>query len=124
MDPASAVEREVAPAAADAIDGDLARARRLPVAGNLTEDDAAVELPRLRQQRAAAVADLAALPSVVLDVGPLLDLVQSRDAWDDLPDDERRELLPLAIDEVRVAPAAGRGVRFKPDERVAIDWVM
>ncbi|QCU77254.1 recombinase family protein [Citricoccus sp. SGAir0253] len=122
VDPASDVERRAAQAALDAVDADLARARRLAVAGILTEDEAAVELRRLRSHRAKAAEELAALPTGTLDVAPLLDLAQSREAWDALPLDERRELLPLAIDEVRVGPAKGRGYRFTPEERVTFVW--
>lgn len=122
VDPASDSERRAAQAALDAVDADLSRARRLAVSGVLTEDEAAVEIQRLRGHRAKAAEDLALLPTGTLDVGPLLDLARSREAWDDLPVDERRELLPLAIDEVRVGPAKGRGYRFKPEERVTVVW--
>jgi DNA invertase Pin-like site-specific DNA recombinase len=122
VDPASVADRATAQAAIDAVDADLARARRLAVSGVLTEEEAAEELGRLRKLRARAAEALAALPSPVLDVSPLLDLANSQDAWNALPDDERRALLPLAIREVRVNRAPGRGYRFDPASRVVIDW--
>lgn len=123
VDPASVEERTAAQTALDAVDADLARARRLAVSGVLTEDEAAEEMTRLRKLRAVAAEALAALPAAGVDVGPLLDLAQSREAWEALPDDERRAVLALAIREVRITRASGRGVRFKPEERVAIDWL-
>lgn len=123
VDPASAEERTAAQAALDAVDADLARARRLAISGVLTEDEAAAEMGRLRKLRAQAAQGLAALPTAAIDVSPLLDLAQSSEAWDALPGAERRALLSLAIREVRVTRATGRGVRFDPAARVAIDWI-
>lgn len=121
-DPGSAAERAEAEAAVEAVDADLARARRLAVSGVLTEDEAAEEIGRLRRLRAAAVERLAALPSPDIDISPLLDLAQSRAAWDDLPLAERRALLGLAIREVRLSRAGRRGVRFDAEKRVRVVW--
>lgn len=123
VDPASVEERTAAQAALGAVDADLARARRLAVSGVLTEEEAAVEMARLRGLRARAAEALEALPSASVDVSPLLDLAQSREAWEALPAAERRALLPLVIREVRISRATGRGVRFKGEERVEIVWL-
>ncbi|QDB79532.1 recombinase family protein [Georgenia wutianyii] len=122
VEPGALADRQEAEDAVAALDADLARARRLAVSGVLTEEEAAEEMSRLRRLRVEAVDRLAALPTPAIDVSPLLDLVQSREAWEGLPVDERRSLLPLAIHEIRVLRASGRGVRFRPDERVEIIW--
>lgn len=122
-DPASAEERAAAQQTLDAVDADLARARRLAVSGVLTEEEAAAEMGRLRSLRAQAVDALGSLPAPVLDVSPLLDLVQSSEAWTALPADEQRALLAMAIGEVRIRRAPGRGVRFDPLARVSIAWL-
>ena len=123
INPASVEDRTAAQAAMDAVDADLARARRLAVSGVLTEDEAAEEMGRLRTMRAQAVEVMAALPAAVLDVSPLLDLVVSREAWEVLPETERRDILALAIAEISVTRASGRGVRFDPASRVTIEWL-
>lgn len=123
VDPATVEERTAAQTALDAVDADLARARRLSVSGVLTEEEAASEMTRLRKHRQSAADALAALPSASIDVSPLLDLAQSRDAWEALPVAERRELLALAIREVRISRASGRGVRFDPATRLSIEWL-
>ncbi len=121
VDPASTEERTAAQVAVDAVDADLAR--RLAVSGVLTEDEAAVEMIRLRALRVGAARALASLPPAAVDVSPLLDLAQSREAWEELPAAEQSALLALAIREVRVTRASGRGVRFNPEARVFIVWL-
>lgn len=122
VEPATVADRAEAEAAVEAVDADLARARRLAVSGVLTEEEAAQEIGRLRGLRARAVEALAALPSPNIDVSPLLDLAASREAWDALPLAEARSHLGLAVRAVRVKRARTRGVRFDPEERVEILW--
>lgn len=100
----------------------LSRLQRLAVSGVLDEVEAARQAPALRRRVREAEARLAALPSPVGDLSVLLDLVLTEEAWDVLPVAERRALLALAVDEVRVSRARGRGYRFDPAERVVIVW--
>ncbi|WP_159619869.1 recombinase family protein [Arthrobacter zhaoguopingii] len=123
VDPTSAAERAEAQSAVDAVEADLARARRLAVSGVLTEEEAAAEISRLRTLLKRAGEALGALPRPEVDVSPLLDLVESAEAWEALPGQDRRDLLTLAIREVRVSRASGRGVRFDPSSRVSIAWI-
>ncbi|WP_433530750.1 recombinase family protein [Micromonospora sp. CA-263727] len=112
-------------AAQDALDearADLARVRRLAAAGTFTDEDVAEVMPELRAKVKAAEDALAAVPVPQADISPLLDLAQSIPAWFDLPTNERRPLLGLAISEVRPTKADRRGVRFKPSERLLIVW--
>lgn len=72
-----------------------------------------------RDLAARAVADLRAAP---VDISPLLDSLQSRDAWEVLDVDERREMLSLGIARVEIAKAPARGARFYPGDRVTMEW--
>ncbi|WP_346537387.1 recombinase family protein [Micromonospora sp. DPT] len=112
-------------AAQDALDlarAELARVRRLAIAGTITEQEAAEEMPRLREQVAAAEQTLARVPIPDADISPLLDLAQSVPAFFELRERERRGLLGLAVAQVTASRAATRGVRFKPAERLLITW--
>lgn len=114
---AQAVREEI-----EALDADLARARRLAVSGVLTEDEAADEISRLRSLLDTARARLAGTAAPTADISPLLDTVLSREAWGALEVAERRALIGLAVREVRVTSAGGRGRRFRPAERVRVTW--
>ncbi|MDG4803897.1 recombinase family protein [Micromonospora sp. WMMD980] len=120
--PEDLAARDSAQDALDAARADLARMRRLIAAGTFTEEDAAEVMPELRAKVKAAEDALARIPIPEADISPLLDLAQSVPAWFDLPEAERRGLLGLAIAEVRATRAAGRGTRFRPDERLLIVW--
>lgn len=121
-DPDTVADRVEAEANVEAVDADLARARRLAVSGVLTEAEAAEEIGRLRELRERAVQRLAALPSPAIDVSPLLDLAASREAWAALPVAEGRAYLGLAVREVHVSRAGRRGIRFDPAARVDVLW--
>lgn len=121
-DPASRVARAEAENAVAVAREDLSRLQRLAVSGVLDEVEAARQAPALRRRRAVAEARLAAVPSPRADISPLLDLVVTEAAWSVLPVAERRALLALAVVDVRVTRARGRGYRFDPRERVAIVW--
>jgi len=76
---------------------------------------------RLRVRTEGLRADLAKLPMPAVDVGPLLDGVLLKDAWESAKDDDRRERLSLAIERVEVTKGK-RGQRFVPEQRVRIKW--
>ncbi|MGW4502411.1 recombinase family protein [Micromonospora sp. NPDC004336] len=120
--PEELAARDAAQDALDAARADLARVRRLVVAGAFTDEDAAEVMPELRAKVQAAEEALAVIPIPEADISPLLGLTQSVPAWFDLPEAERRDLLGLAVAEVRVSRASGRGIRFRPDERLLIVW--
>lgn len=122
-DPEAEVARIRLSEALTVAEADVARVTKLLVSGVLEEEEAAEHLPGLRARRDALRADIAALPDPEGDISPLLDLTQSREAWDALPVDERRSLLALAIDRVTVSRAPGRGAAFYPGERVLVHWV-
>ncbi|WP_329105465.1 recombinase family protein [Micromonospora sp. NBC_01699] len=115
-------ERQAAQDSLDVARADLARVRRLVVAGTFDEQDAAETMPRLREAVQAAEGRLGALPLPEADISPLLDMAQSVPAWEALPLPERRSLLGLAIREVRATRADGRGLRFHPQDRLTIVW--
>lgn len=123
VDPEAVTERNRLAEVVAKFDADLARVLDLMASGLMTKDEAAQRLPGLRSRVAEARAALASLPDPQGDMTPLLDMTQSREAWDALPLDERRSLLALAIERVTVSRASGRGVRFYPGERVLIHWV-
>ncbi|MFC6712437.1 recombinase family protein [Branchiibius cervicis] len=82
---------------------------------------------RHRIERAEAARDLAAralseLPTPDADLAPLLDLAQSRDAWDALDLAERRRLLALGLSRVELLRAPVRGSRFRGGDRVRLVW--
>lgn len=120
--PESVAEREEARKAHDAAVADLERIRGLIADGTFDAADAAAVMPRLRERVASALARLEQAPRMVADVTPLLDVAQSRPAWDGLPVEERRALIGLAVETVEVAPARGRGFRFSPRERLTVTW--
>jgi DNA invertase Pin-like site-specific DNA recombinase len=120
--PEAVAQQEEARAALAAAEADLARVRDLVAAGTFDLEDAAAVMPRLRERVNAARANLSAVPAVVADVTPLLDLAQSRPAWDSLPLEERRALVGLAVEEVHVSPAKGRGYRFSARDRLNVKW--
>jgi DNA invertase Pin-like site-specific DNA recombinase len=123
VDPAAATERNRLAEVLARFEADLARVVDLAAAGVLTTEEAAQRLPALRARVAEARAALATLPGPEGDMTPLLDMTQSREAWEALPVDERRALLGLAIERVTVSKAPSRGARFYPGERVLIHWV-
>ncbi len=122
VNPETVSARAAALADLEAARADIARVRRLVAAGTFDEEDAADVMPRMRAAVKAAEERLAAIPEPTADVSPLLDMVQSVEAWDMLELGEQRELLALAIKEVRVSPAKGRGYRFDPASRLTIVW--
>lgn len=123
VDPEAVTERNRLAEVLARFEADLQRVIDLAAAGILTAEEAAHRLPPLRVRVADARAALAMLPDPEGDMTPLLDMTQSREAWDPLPVEERRSLLALAIDRVTITRAPGRGVRFYPGERVLIHWV-
>jgi site-specific DNA recombinase len=59
------------------------------------------------------------------DISPLLDPVLVRQAWQEASVKERRGLLRLALDCVRVKPSpGGRGYRFDPETRLRFVWAV
>lgn len=123
VDPEAVSERNRLAEVLARFEADLARVVDLAAAGVLTMEEAAQRLPGLRARVADARGALASLPDPQGDMTPLLDMTQSREAWDVLPVEERRSLLALAIDRVTVTRAPSRGARFYPGERVLIHWV-
>lgn len=122
LDPGAQAERaEAADVLAVAREA-LSRLQRGVLSGIFSEAEAATEAPRLRRRIAAAEEALAAVSPTVTDLSPLLDTVQTEEAWSGLPVAERRALLALALDRVEVSPAPGRGVRFDPFARVVLGW--
>ncbi|MFF1644935.1 recombinase family protein [Streptomyces sp. NPDC058240] len=65
--------------------------------------------------------DLGKLPMPSMDVRPMLDAVQLREAWGDSTVDDRRDRLSLAIDRVEVSKGK-RGARLIPEQRIRIRW--
>ncbi|MET9655946.1 hypothetical protein [Streptomyces sp. NPDC006510] len=65
--------------------------------------------------------DLGKLPMPSMDVRPMLDAVQLREAWGDSTVDDRRDCLSLAIDRVEVSKGK-RGARLIPEQRIRIRW--
>jgi DNA invertase Pin-like site-specific DNA recombinase len=123
VDPEAVTERNRLAEVLARFEADLARVVDLAAAGVLTREEAAQRLPGLRSRVAEARAALAMLPGPEGDMTPLLDMTQSREAWEALPVEERRALLGLAIERVTVTRAPSRGARFYPGERVLIHWV-
>ncbi|UQU64871.1 recombinase family protein [Couchioplanes caeruleus] len=104
---------------------DLEDARYLR--GEFQGADAVKRWERLRERLSGRVEglrrNLADFPLPEADISPLLDPVQTREAWEAAKVDERRALLALALDYVTVLPAAGRrGVRFDPAARLRFAW--
>jgi DNA invertase Pin-like site-specific DNA recombinase len=63
-------------------------------------------MQRLKAQRDAVLDAMDQLgPPTDFDLGMLLDTYQSREAWDATPLAQRRELLKIAVDKVRILPA-------------------
>ncbi|MFK0290334.1 recombinase family protein [Streptomyces sp. NPDC090442] len=60
--------------------------------------------------------------TTAVDVSFLMDPASIEDAWLKAGDHMRRTLVGLAIDEIWVHKAPGRGVKFVGDERVTINW--
>lgn len=95
---------------------DLAESGALP-RERLAERLQRAETARVEAQEALTAARAAA----AIDLSPLLDIVNSEQAWQALDVTARREYLALAIDHVALERAAGRGVRWDP-RRVTIYW--
>ena len=57
-----------------------------------------------------------------VDIGPLLDLVNSREAWEATAVPLRRELVAAAVESVTLLPAAKRGERWTGADRLDIQW--
>jgi hypothetical protein len=95
----------------------------LAVAGVLTEDEAARQLPRLREAvaRAEDAVRAASLPEV--DVTALLDTETSWDYWERRTVEDRRATLALGIAAIYARKAPRVGVRFDPAARLRILWV-
>jgi DNA invertase Pin-like site-specific DNA recombinase len=123
VDPEAVTERNRLAEVLARFEADLQRVVDLAAAGILTPEEAGQRLPPLRARVAEARGALATLPDPQGDMTPLLDMTQSREAWDALPVDERRALLGLAIERVTVSRAPYKGARFYPGERVLIHWV-
>jgi site-specific DNA recombinase len=67
--------------------------------------------------------DLATYPMPEADISPLLDPVQTYEAWEKASTAERRDLLSLALNSVTILTADGRrGYRFDPDARLRFTW--
>jgi hypothetical protein len=63
-------------------------------------------MERLMAQRDAVLDAIDQLdPPTDFNLGRLLDIYQSREAWDATPLEQRRELLKIAVDKVRIRPA-------------------
>ncbi|MBR7828646.1 recombinase family protein [Actinospica sp. MGRD01-02] len=76
---------------------------------------------RIMRRTAGLEADLSALPTPAVNVGPLLDSETLVPAWEGADLDRKREYLRLAIDRVSVSKGQ-RGKRFNGHERVTIEW--
>lgn len=122
VSPEALAARAIAADELKAAEANLERVRDLVIAGTFTDEDAAAVMPRLREAVAAAQDRLRALPVPEADISALLDMAQSRAAWDELPNDERREMLALAIAKVEITRAGRRGVSFDPHTRMLITW--
>jgi site-specific DNA recombinase len=63
-------------------------------------------MSRLKAQRDAVLDAIEQLgPPADFDLAVLLDTFHSREAWDEAPLAHRRELLKIAVDQVRITPA-------------------
>lgn len=89
----------------------LERDRYLPLAAALNR----------RIQQLAEILEANPIPET--DISPLLDPVFVRESWTSADVKQRRELLRLALLEVRVAQGI-RGQRFDPTNRVAYVWAV
>ncbi|MFN7148138.1 MAG: recombinase family protein [Microthrixaceae bacterium] len=108
--------------------GDLTEARqRLAV---LEEDHyvrGILDADRFQELRAALTARIstlevaAAQEGPALDLGPLLDLVNSREAAEDASPEVLRSLIAAAVESVVLDPPPMKGARFDPD-RVRVTW--
>lgn len=100
----------------------LGRVQNLAVSGVFTADEAARRVQDLRVAINEERATMSRLAPAVADLTPLLDLYQSRPAWEALPLPRRREILRLAVERVEVTRSAGRGKKFLPSERLRVHW--
>lgn len=98
------------------------RVKTLALAGALLPGEAADERRKTAERIRRAQEAMATLGGAAPDPGALLDSVNTADAWEALDAASRRRVVTAAVAGVTVTKAAGRGVRFKPDERVHIDW--
>lgn len=121
--PESQAERRAVEDGVRAAEADLARVRRLAVAGVLTEDEAAEELPRLREAVASARRALDELSqSTPIDASSLVDLQYAAEKWDNLATDAQRRIVEADVVRVVVSRAGRRGIRFDPYERAVITF--
>ncbi|MFC8598387.1 recombinase family protein [Isoptericola sp. NPDC057191] len=117
-------ERQAKAAAVEVAKAELARARRLAVIGVLTEEEAANEMPRLREALASAELALAEREAGIgLTVDSLQDLQYLAEGWDDLDAGAQRQLIETLVRRVDVYRAPYRGARFLPVERGVITFV-
>lgn len=90
------------------------------------EGEAMAYYPQLLAEAEAEVGrarrEIELLPVPEANVGFLLDSVLVESAWRDADFKGQRELLALAVDEVRVKRAANRWGRFDPYERLQVKW--
>jgi len=102
-------------AAMESADDDLYVTRRLD------RDRHARIVERLENRLRGLRRDLAAHPLPEADISPLLDPVLVREAWAEATVATRRDLLRLALVEVRVTQGR-RGERFDPRTRLRFRW--
>jgi hypothetical protein len=107
---------------AAAASGELAQARESLAA--LEEDfyvrstlprDRFVALHERLSARTTALEAVVARGRHAVDLGPVLDLIQSAAAWSAASIVTRRAIMAAALESVTIAPAAARGARFSAD---------
>lgn len=104
------------------LEGQLDRVQDLAVSGVFTSAEAARRVQDLRMAIEEERDAMRRLAPATADLSPLLDVYQSRSAWDALPLLRRREILRLAVERVEVTRGGGRGRRFAPSERLRVHW--
>ncbi|QJW38101.1 recombinase family protein [Cellulosimicrobium protaetiae] len=123
-DPAVRAGRKAKELTLEAARADLARVRRLAVTGVLTEEEAAAELPRMREVVATAERELAErMGDEVIPVEALRDLQYLAETWDELDDAAQRRVIEATVKDVSVAQAPYRGARFSGPQRAVITFV-
>ena len=123
-DDAAKAERRAGETTVAAAKADLARVRRLVVMGVLNDDEAAAEMPRLRDALARAESLLAdrQAAATVMSAAALQDLQYIAEAWDDLDQAAQRRIIEATVRTVDVYRAPYRGARFVGGQRAVITF--
>lgn len=101
---------------------DDARVKALALAGALLPEEAAEERRKTGERIRRAEEALTTVGSGEPDPAALLDAATTAEAWACLDAPTRRRVIAAVVLRVTVTKASARGVRFKPEERVQIEW--